>query len=229
MPDIPAPSTEDPERPVVRQPPTAAEVRAVLGGVMDPELHASITDLEMVRAVEVGDDGDVAIKVALTTAGCPLRHQIRQDVESKVRGLPGVRDVAVDYGEMTQAERSDVMQRARWEARSRAPETQISATTRVLAVASGKGGVGKSSITVNLAAALAAQGRTVGVLDADIWGFSVPRMLGVEERLGAPRARSSRTSSPSSPTTSTARRARSRSCRWASSSTTSRRRSCGAA
>lgn len=184
MADIPAPRPDDPEGPPAGPPPTPDDVRSILGGVMDPELHASITDLGMVREVEVTDDGDVTVKVALTTAGCPLRHQIRQDVESKVRGLPGVRDVDVAYGEMTQEERSEVMQRARWEARERAPQTEVPSSTRVIAVASGKGGVGKSSVTVNLAAALAAQGRTVGILDADIWGFSVPRMLGVDDRLG---------------------------------------------
>ena len=156
----------------------------MLVGVIDPELHASIVDLGMVRDIDVRPDGEVTVTVALTTAGCPLRGQIKNDVESKVRGLAGVTDVHVEYGEMTQAERSAVMQRARWEARENAPDTEVPGTTRVLAVASGKGGVGKSSVTVNLAAALAAQGLTVGVLDADVWGFSVPRMLGVEGRLG---------------------------------------------
>ena len=156
----------------------------MLVGVIDPELHLSIVDLGMVRDVDVTPTGVVTVTVALTTAGCPLRGQIKNDVESKVRGLAGVTDVHVEYGEMTQDERSAVMQRARWEARENAPDTEVPGTTRVLAIASGKGGVGKSSVTVNLAAALAAQGRTVGVLDADIWGFSVPRMLGVEGRLG---------------------------------------------
>ena len=134
--------------------------------------------------VRVDPDGGVMVKVALTTAGCPLRVQIRQDVESKVRGLPGVTAVKVEYGEMTREQKSAAMQRARFNAREQAGPTEVPSTTRVLAVASGKGGVGKSSVTVNLAAALAARGLTVGVLDADIWGFSVPRMLGIEGRLG---------------------------------------------
>ena len=182
------PDPNDPDAPihdvVAGPPPSPDEVRRMLAGVIDPELHASIVDLGMVRDVRVDDTGHVTVKVALTTAGCPLRGQIKSDVESKVRGLRGVTGVDVEYGEMTQDERSAVMQRARWEARENAPDTQVPSSTRVLAVASGKGGVGKSSVTVNLAAALAAQGRTVGVLDADIWGFSVPRMLGVEGRLG---------------------------------------------
>ena len=110
--------------------------------------------------------------------------QIRQDVESKVRGLPGVTAVTVEYGEMTPEQKTAAMQRARFNAREQASPTEVPSTTRVLAVASGKGGVGKSSVTVNLATALAAQGLTVGVLDADIWGFSVPRMLGLDGRLG---------------------------------------------
>src|SRR5919199_433890 len=166
-------------------PVTEADVLAALRGVVDPELGSDIVDLGMVNGVEVGADGSVTVTVALTISGCPLRVQIRDDVESKVRGLPGVTGVKVHFGEMDQAQRSQVMQRARKAAAERAPVTEVPLTTRVLAVASGKGGVGKSSVTVNLASALAARGFTVGVLDADIWGFSVPRMLGVRGRLGA--------------------------------------------
>jgi ATP-binding protein involved in chromosome partitioning len=185
---IHAPNPDDPGAPVhepVRgPPPTPDAVRGMLAGVIDPELHADIVELGMVDDVRVGDDGSVMVKVALTTAGCPLRTQIKRDVESKVRGLPGVTDVRVEYGEMNADQKRAAMQRARWNARERAAPTEVPSTTRVIAVASGKGGVGKSSVTVNLAAALAARGLTVGVLDADIWGFSVPRMLGIEGRLG---------------------------------------------
>jgi ATP-binding protein involved in chromosome partitioning len=183
-----SPDPDDPgapvHEPVPGPPPAPDDVRRMLAGVIDPELHASIVDLGMVDDVRVGDDGAVVVTVALTTAGCPLRVQIRQDVESKVRGLPGVTGVRVEYGEMTKEQKTAAMQRARFNAREEASPTEVSPTTRVLAVASGKGGVGKSSVTVNLAAALAARGLTVGVLDADIWGFSVPRMLGIEGRLG---------------------------------------------
>jgi ATP-binding protein involved in chromosome partitioning len=171
--------------PVSGPPPSPDDVRGMLAGVIDPELHASIVDLGMVDDVRVDPGGDVVVTVALTTAGCPLRVQIRQDVESKVRGLPGVRNVSVAYGEMTAEQKRNAMQRARFNAREQAAPTEVPSTTRVLAIASGKGGVGKSSVTVNLAAALAARGLTVGVLDADIWGFSVPRMLGVDGRLEA--------------------------------------------
>ena len=157
----------------------------MLRGVVDPELGSDIVDLGMVPGVEVADDGRVTVTVTLTISGCPLRTQIRDDVASKVRALPGVTKVVVRFGEMTQAQRSEVMQRARQRAADNAPDTEVPLTTRVIAVASGKGGVGKSSVTVNLASALAARGFTVGVLDADIWGFSVPRMLGVSGRLGA--------------------------------------------
>src|SRR3954453_13419117 len=182
------PDPDDPGAPV-HQPvpgpaPTPDDVRHMLAGVIDPELHTSIVDLGMVDDVRVGPDGDVVVTVALTTAGCPLRVQIRQDVESKVRGLPGVRSVKVEYGEMTKEQKAAAMQRARFNARDHAAPTEVPSNARVLAIASGKGGVGKSSVTVNLAAALAQRGLTVGVLDADIWGFSVPRMLGVDGRLG---------------------------------------------
>jgi ATP-binding protein involved in chromosome partitioning len=176
----------DPEAPVHRTagvPPSPSGVREALRGVIDPELRADVVELDMIRDVEIRADGSVSIGVALTTLGCPLRAQIKAEVESKVGGMPGVTSVAVHYSEMTQEQKSAAMQRARLNARADAPDTEVPATTRVLAVASGKGGVGKSSVTVNLATALAAQGRTVGVLDADIWGFSVPRMLGVDGRL----------------------------------------------
>jgi ATP-binding protein involved in chromosome partitioning len=169
--------------------PSEHDVRRMLAGVIDPELHASIVDLGMVDDVRVTAAGHVTVKVALTTAGCPLRGQISADVESKVRGLRGVTAVDVEYGEMTAEQKSAAMQRARFQARENAEPTEVPATTRVLAVASGKGGVGKSSVTVNLAAALAARGLTVGVLDADIWGFSVPRMLGVDGRLSGAEAK----------------------------------------
>jgi ATP-binding protein involved in chromosome partitioning len=185
---VDTPNPDDPgapvHQPVAGPPPTPDDVRGLLRGVIDPELHASIVDLGMVDDVQVDPAGAVMVRVALTTAGCPLRAQIKRDVESKVRGSPGVTGVKVEYGEMTPEQKTAAMQRARWNARENAAPTEVPSTTRVLAVASGKGGVGKSSVTVNLAAALAARGLTVGVLDADIWGFSVPRMLGVEGRLG---------------------------------------------
>jgi ATP-binding protein involved in chromosome partitioning len=165
--------------------PTLDEVTGLLRGVMDPELGGNIVDLGMVDLgrTRVDPDGFVTIGVKLTIGGCPLRAQIKKDVETRIATHPGVREVVIDWGEMTAEERSEVMLKARWAARENAPDTEVPATTRVLAIASGKGGVGKSSITVNLAAAIATMGYTVGVLDADIWGFSVPRMLGVEGRL----------------------------------------------
>jgi ATP-binding protein involved in chromosome partitioning len=168
--------------------PTPDDVRGVLAGVLDPELRASIVELGMVHDVRIAPNGDVTVKVALTTAACPLRGQIGTDVRSKVAGLPGVGEVSVEYAEMTQEERSALMQKARLRASQSAPTTEVPATTRVIAVGSGKGGVGKSSVTANLAAALAARGLTVGVLDADIWGFSIPRMLGVKGRLAGTKA-----------------------------------------
>jgi len=165
--------------------PSQQDVVEVLRGVIDPELGADIVDLGMVGDVKVDPEGAVAVEIALTISGCPLRTQIREDAESKVRGLPGVTDVTVRFGEMTQEQRSGVMQRVRKRLADNPPDTEVPLTTRVIAVASGKGGVGKSSVTVNLATAMASRGFNVGVLDADIWGFSVPRMLGVSGRLTA--------------------------------------------
>ncbi len=164
---------------------TTEAVRGALYGVIDPELGDNIVDLGMVRAVAIGDGGAVEVKVALTTAGCPLRAQLTKDIQSRVGSIPGVSDVKVTMGEMTGEEKSALMARARWKARENPPVTEIPPTTRVVAIASGKGGVGKSSVTANLAATLAARGFTVGVLDADIGGFSIPRMLGVSARMEA--------------------------------------------
>ena len=160
------------------------EILDVLRGVMDPELNDNIVDLGMVRSVSL--KGQTArITIALTTAGCPLRATIKRDCESRVQSLPGIDDVQLDWDELTPEERTRAMDRARRNARDTAAPTQVQAKTRVISIASGKGGVGKSSVTVNIATALASRGLIVGVLDADIWGFSVPRMLGVNSRLNA--------------------------------------------
>jgi len=163
--------------------PTPDDVLAVLRGVIDPELGSDIVDLGMAKGARVEPDGNVVVTIALTTSGCPLRAQIQRDVRARVGSLPGVTHVKLEWTEMTQDEKSSAMAKARWNITQRPEETALAPTTKVVLVASGKGGVGKSSVTVNLAAALAAAGRRVGVLDADIWGFSVPRMLGVEGRL----------------------------------------------
>src|SRR5436190_7854999 len=167
---IHVPDPDDPgaavHKPVSGPAPQPDAVRMTLRGVIDPELHADIVELGMVDDIRVTANGSVTVKVALTTAGCPLRTQIKQDVESKVRGLPGVTAVTVEYGEMNAEQKRAAMQRARWNAREHAAPTEVPSTTRVLAIASGKGGVGKSSVTVNLAASLASRGLTVGVLDA---------------------------------------------------------------
>jgi ATP-binding protein involved in chromosome partitioning len=159
-------------------------VFGLLRGVIDPELGSDIVDLGMAKAASVDPDGTVHVTVALTTSGCPLRAQIQKDVRARIGSLPGVTAVKLHWTELTAEEKAETMSRARLNAASNAPDTEIPATTRVICVASGKGGVGKSSVTVNLAAAIAARGLTVGVLDADIWGFSIPRMLGVDGRLG---------------------------------------------
>jgi ATP-binding protein involved in chromosome partitioning len=159
-------------------------VRSALTGVVDPELGADIVELGMVTAVRIAGHA-VEVEVALTVAGCPLRTQIRNDVETHVGALSGVEEVSVTTGVMDAEQRKAVMARARLLARDPAPKTDIPESARVIAVASGKGGVGKSSVTVNLAVALARRGLTVGVLDADIWGFSVPRLLGMQGEVEA--------------------------------------------
>jgi ATP-binding protein involved in chromosome partitioning len=149
-------------------------------GVIDPELGSDLVDLGMYQGAEIDTDGRVTVKVALTTAGCPLRAQLQRDVTQRVGSIPGVREVHVHTTEMAPEQKKALMARARRRAQENPPATDIPGRTRVLAISSGKGGVGKSSVTVNLAAGLAERGFTVGLLDADIAGFSVPRMLGME-------------------------------------------------
>jgi ATP-binding protein involved in chromosome partitioning len=163
--------------------PTAEQVSKALDGVLDPEIRRPITELGMVKGIDVGPDGTVRVQVWLTVAGCPLRDTITREVTAAVAKLPGVSSVGVDLDVMSDEQR----QALQTQLRGGRPEPQIpfaqpSSLTRVYAVASGKGGVGKSSVTVNLAAALAAAGHKVGVVDADIYGHSVPRMLGVTGR-----------------------------------------------
>ena len=164
--------------------PTSEAVRAALTGVIDPELGANIVELGMVRRIEV-DGGAVTVEVALTIAACPLHDQLRTDVERQVKTLPGVERVDVRTGVMDPGERAALMSQARLKAQDRAVPTDLPASARVLAIASGKGGVGKSSVSVNLAVALARRGLVVGLLDADVWGHSVPRLLGMEGALEA--------------------------------------------
>jgi ATP-binding protein involved in chromosome partitioning len=163
--------------------PTREDIRRVLQGVIDPELGSDIVDLGMVDAVDVDPSGSVTVTVALTTAGCPLRSQLQHDIVARVESLPRVTSVAFHWTEMTPAQRSVAMSKARWNVAQRPENTAVPLDAKVILISSGKGGVGKSSVTVNLAAALAGRGLTVGVLDADIWGFSVPRMLGLAGRL----------------------------------------------
>lgn len=157
----------------------------VLRGVIDPELGSDIVDLGMAKGATVAQDGLVTIEIALTTMGCPLRAQIKKDATSRIMSLPGVTKLKINWTELSPDEKAATMSRARLNAGSEVGDTRIPATTRVLAISSGKGGVGKSSVTVNLSVALANMGYAVGILDADIWGFSIPRMLGVEGRLEA--------------------------------------------
>jgi ATP-binding protein involved in chromosome partitioning len=163
--------------------PTEPDVLAVLRGVVDPELGSDIVELGMAKGARIEPDGTVTVRLALTTAGCPLRAQLKRDVADRVGSLPGVTAVRIDWTELDQEEKARAMARARRNIAERAGTTALPATTRVLMIASGQGGVGKSSVTVNLAAALAAAGHHVGLIDADIWGYSVPRMLGLDGRL----------------------------------------------
>jgi ATP-binding protein involved in chromosome partitioning len=155
-------------------------VLAALERVIDPELKRPVTDLDMVRDVVVSGDGAVEVTIALTVAGCPLRSSFQDQVAQHVGDVPGVASVALYFDVMSPEEKAALATRLRGGRPER--ELRLDPATRVVAVASGKGGVGKSTLTANLAAALAERGERVGVLDADVYGYSIPHMLGIDQR-----------------------------------------------
>ena len=159
--------------------PTREEILAALALVIDPELRKPVTELDMVREIRI-DGADVAVTIALTVVGCPLRSSFEDQVARHVGTLPSVASVTLHFDVMTPDERASLTTKLRGGAEPKG--VQLPAATRVLAVASGKGGVGKSSLTVNLAASLALLGREVGILDADIYGHSIPHMLGIDQK-----------------------------------------------
>ena len=158
-------------------------LHAALATVVDPEIRRPVTELGMVGALACDDDGRVAVTILLTVAACPLKDTLTKDTTEALRKVEGVTDVVVTLGVMSDEQRAELRTQLRGGVAEREiPFAKPGSLTRVYAVASGKGGVGKSSVTANLAAALAADGLSVGVVDADIYGFSIPRMLGVEHR-----------------------------------------------
>jgi ATP-binding protein involved in chromosome partitioning len=162
--------------------PLQDQVRAALATVNDPEIKRPITDLNMVDSVEIDDAGKVSVTVLLTVSGCPLKDTITRDVNAAVRKVPGVTDVDLTLGVMTPEQRSALQGvLTEGKAQREIPFARPDSLTKVFAIASGKGGVGKSSVTVNLGLAMAKQGLKVGILDADIYGHSVPAMLGVAD------------------------------------------------
>lgn len=157
-----------------------AALRSAIGRVEDPEIHRSLEELNMLRDIDVADDGSVVVLVALTIPGCPLKDKLTEDVTAAAKAVEGVGSVTVQFTSMTDEERSNLLADVTGSSDVEIPVARPGSKTRIIAVSSGKGGVGKSSVTTNLAVALANAGNTVGIMDADVWGFSIPRMLGVD-------------------------------------------------
>ena len=156
--------------------PTSEQVTEALRSVIDPELRRDIVELEMVRSIDVHANGVVDVMVSLTTPGCPIRSHFETGVATAIRELDGVTGVNVSFDVLSGDEKAALGRKL---GRGGLPEGALAQVKNVICIGSGKGGVGKSSVTANLAAALAADGKKVGVLDADVWGYSQPRMLGV--------------------------------------------------
>src|SRR5213076_1008602 len=164
-----------------RMEPSRDEILKALEQVIDPELRRPVTELDMVRDVRI-QGGDVAVTIALTVAGCPLRSSFEQQVAQALAPVEGVERVALDFDVMSPEEKASLSAKLRGGVTERTKGISLDRSTRVIAVASGKGGVGKSSLTVNLAAAFSALGQRVGVLDADVYGHSIPHLLGIRQR-----------------------------------------------
>jgi ATP-binding protein involved in chromosome partitioning len=162
--------------------PALEQIHAALATVNDPEIRRPITELNMVESVDADDAGNVSVRVLLTVAGCPLKDTITRDVTAAVEKVPGVTSVDLSLGVMTAEQRAGLQEVLRGgQTQREIPFARPDSLTKVYAIASGKGGVGKSSVTVNLAVAMAGQGLKVGIVDADIYGHSVPAMLGVAD------------------------------------------------
>ncbi|TML73972.1 MAG: Mrp/NBP35 family ATP-binding protein [Actinobacteria bacterium] len=161
--------------------PSRDQLLEALGRVIDPELRRPVTELDMVRRVDV-DQGHVAVTIALTVAGCPLRSSFEDQVRDVFRDVPGVTGVSLSFDVMTPDERTTLTQKLRGGLNERTKGLSLDAATRVVAVCSGKGGVGKSTLTANLAIALTELGQRVGVLDADVYGHSIPHILGIRQK-----------------------------------------------
>ena len=156
--------------------PTRDQILEALRAVIDPELRQDIVELDMVRTIDVRDGGAVHVTVSLTTPGCPIRSHFDGGVKKAVMALEGITAVTVDFDVLTDTQKSALQRKL---GRGGLPDGSLAEVSNIICVGSGKGGVGKSTLTVNLAAALAAEGKSVGVLDADVWGYSIPRMLGL--------------------------------------------------
>src|SRR5437867_8977754 len=161
--------------------PSRDEILKALEQVIDPELRRPVTELDMVRDVRL-DGGDVAVTIALTVAGCPLRSSFEQQVAEVLAPVGGVERVSLDFDVMSPEEKAALTTKLRGGVTERTKGISLDRATRVIAVASGKGGVGKSSLTVNLAAAFSAQGQRTGILDADVYGHSIPHLLGIRQK-----------------------------------------------